>query len=119
MGDLDLTGSILDITDFGATDGSYQIFSATGTITGTPTLGNVPQGLGASVDVSQRSCHPDHCHHGGGRSAGAHQLPTRRGDWSCHHFRINRWMGSLLLWKAVRIYCLKKRFPAPQSATDQ
>ena len=54
-GDLDLTNATLDISDFGATDGSYQILSATGTITGTPTLGDVPQGLGASVVVNDGS----------------------------------------------------------------
>ncbi len=50
-GNLDLTGAVLDIVNLGATDGSYQVITATGTITGVPTLGNIPPGLSVSVLV--------------------------------------------------------------------
>jgi hypothetical protein len=52
-GDLDLTGATLDISDLGATDGSYQIITATGTVTGMPMLGNIPPQLDASVAVNE------------------------------------------------------------------
>ncbi len=51
-GDLDLTGSVIDISDLGAIDGNYQIITATGTVTGTPTFGNIPPGLGVSVQIA-------------------------------------------------------------------
>ena len=51
-GNLDLTGAVIDVSDLGAMDGIYQVVTATGTITGTPTLGNIPPGLGVSVVVA-------------------------------------------------------------------
>jgi hypothetical protein len=51
-GNAALTGCVIDVIDYGITNGRYRLIEFSGTLTGTPTLGNWPAGMNCTLDTS-------------------------------------------------------------------